>query len=337
MPFTMQKQSARRLVLSPNSQAAYGGVLADAALTIAQRFDMSSGFMVETKRISDKAATGKGTEFATLDEISGFETKGTIKTEPGADAQFLGWALAFLFGQETVVGAGPYTHTFTVPPIVATMPCTTVYVQETSDVVRKFPDMAATSLSIDVPERGALGASLDMVGTGRRVPGAMAVPPALVPAIMLLGSDFLCTITPLIAGGVAVPFSGRQKSLSLKFDRGASAYEASGDGLYANSVACGDMKFSIDVTIAANSTDECNGWFEDQVPLSISLTTNPVNKYQVGFNFPLVHAKASKVTNTESKVGWALSFDETTCLQSGATPALSAFIINDTPAYLLPA
>jgi hypothetical protein len=32
---------------------------------------------------------------------------------------------------------------------------------------------------------------------------------------------------------------------------------------------------------------------------------------------------------------WALSFDETSCLQSGATPAISAFVINNTPAYLI--
>ena len=125
--FSMQKQSSRNLVLSPNAQIAYGGILAEAKLTIRQRFDPSSVFEKTPSRRTDYNTVGKGSEWATNDQATAWDIKGTLKSE--ADSQLLGWILAFVFGQETVTGAAaPYTHTFTVPNISATMPCTTVEV-----------------------------------------------------------------------------------------------------------------------------------------------------------------------------------------------------------------
>lgn len=332
---SMQKQSSRNLVLSVNAQAAYGGVLADAALTVRQRFDPSSVFEAKATNRTDKAMAGKGTEFATDDTITAWDTSGTIKSD--ASTFLLGWMLALMFGQETVTGAGPYTHNFTVPAISATMPPTTIYVEETNDVKRKFADMAAKSLSIDVPERGAVSASLDLVGTGKWYAGAMGALPALIQALYLLGSDVLVTITPAGQGQAAVPFSGRQKGVSIKMDRGSAPYQASGDGLNAGSVASGDTKFSLDLTVAALAVDDVNGWFESGIRLSITVATVNTLNYRFGFTFPSARVKANKVTNTESKVTWAISFDETTCIQVGAQAAISAFVINDTPAYLTPA
>ena len=331
--FQMQKQSSRVLVISPNAQAAYGGILADAALTTRQRFDPSSAFEAKASNRTDKMMVGKGSEWATDDQITSWDTDGTIKAD--ADVFVLGWMLAFIFGQEFVTGAGPYTHTFTLPNITATMPCTTIYVQETTDVLRKFQDMAAKSLSLDVPARGAVSASLDMVGTGRWTPGAMQALPALVQAIYLLGSDVIVTITP--AAGQAVPFTGRQKSLSIKLDRGSSPYQSSGDGLFANSVASGDGKFSVDLTLAAEATDDVNGWFENGIRLNVTIQTNPANAYGFGFTFPSVRIKANKVSNTASTVTWQLSWDEESTISVGNQSAISAFIINNTPAYLTPA
>lgn len=329
--FTMQKQSSRNLVLSPNVQAAYGGPLAEAALSVRQRFDPSTVFEKMPSRRNDKAAAGKGSEWATSDQITGWDTKGTLKNE--GDAWLLGYMLALVFGQETVTGSGPYLHTFTVPNVTATMPCTSIYVEETNDVKFTLPDMAASSLSLSVPERGSISASLDMVGTGRWTPGArVSALPALIAAQYLLGSDFAATITP--TGGQAVPFSGRQKNLSIKVDRGAAPFKASGDGLFASSVASGDGKFSVDLTIAAQATDDVNGWFESGTTLSITLATNPALPYQIGFTFPAVHVKANKLSDVESKVMWAISWDETTSMQVGNQAAISAFSTNDVPAFL---
>jgi len=333
--FSMQKQSARNLVLSPNAQIAYGGILAEVKLSTRQRFDPSSVFEKTPSRRTDKNAVGKGSEWATNTQITAWDVKGTLKAE--ADAFLAGWMCAFVFGQETVTGvAAPFTHTFTVPNISATMPCTTIYVEETADVRFKLPDMAATSLSFEVPERGSITASCDLVGTGRYIPGAMAAAlPALIAADYLLGSDFTVTITP--SGGAAVPFSGRQKSLSIKLDRSAAPFKASGDGLTAGSVASGAGKFSISFTIAAEAADDINGWFENQIPLAITCATNPALTFQLGFSFPSAVVKANKLSNTEDKVMWSVEFDETSCLQVGDASAISAFVVTDCPAYLVPA
>jgi hypothetical protein len=129
-------------------------------------------------------------------------------------------------------------------------------------------------------------------------------------------------------------FTGRQKALSIKVDRQAKPFQSSGDGLYSASVASGITKFSVDFTIAANQADDVNGWFESQVPLSITIQTNPAKAYGFGFTFPAAYAKASKLGNTEDKVMWALAFDETSCLQVGATPAIGAFVITDQATFL---
>jgi hypothetical protein len=333
--FSMQKQASRNLVLSPNAQIAYGGILAENKLTIRQRFDPSSVFEKTPSRRTDYLAVGKGSEWATSDNITAWDIKATLKAE--ADAQFLGWIMAFVFGQEVVTGvAAPYTHAFTVPNISATMPCTTAYIEETQDEKFKIPDLAVGNFSLDVPERGSVMVTADAVGTGRWVEGAMvAALPALVAANYLLGSDVVINITP--SGGAATSFSGRQKSLSIKLDRQAAPFKSSGDGLTSGSVASGQGKIALSFTIAAQAVDDINGWFEDQTLLAISIATNPALTYQFGFTFPAVHVKASKLTNMEDKVLWSVEFDETSCFQVGNTPAISGFVINDTPAYLVPA
>jgi hypothetical protein len=395
----MQKQSARNLVVSPKIQAAWGTRLADANLLTRQRFNPSTVFEKMATRRSDQMASGKGTEFATNTQITAWDTKGTLTTE--ADAFGLGWMLALLFGVETVTGAGPYTHAFTIPTIDATMSPTTLYVEETNDQKFYLLDMCASSLSLTVPERGSVTAAIDMLGTGRWTAAAFgSALPALIAANYLLGSDVRVTaslpavvfngsttlLSPNITGvaslvglsiGMAVtgtgipadttiiapltgttvilsadatvaatnnfsaqtttPFVGRQKSLSIKVDRQAKPFESSGDGLYSSSVASGYTKFAVDVTVAANQTDDVNGWFENQVPLAITIGTNPLLAYGFSFTFPSVLLKANKLGNTEDKVMWGLAFDETSCLQVGATPAIGASIINDTAAFLVPA
>jgi hypothetical protein len=82
-------------------------------------------------------------------------------------------------------------------------------------------------------------------------------------------------------------------------------------------------------------TDDVNGWFQNNTQLSISLATNPALTYQMGFNFPAAYVKANKLGNVEDKVMWQLSFDETTCIASGATAAISAFNIDAQAAWLV--
>jgi hypothetical protein len=331
-----QKQTARNLVLSAGSQVAYGGVLADAKLTRRASVDASTVFTNSTKSYSDQGAVGHGTDFATAYVITGFNTMATMKGMGAVDSWLLGWMLAFICGQEVASGMGPYTHAFSIPNLSSLAPCTTCYVEETADVHRKYTDMAAKTLSIDVPERGPLQATLDMVGTGNFVPGSMAGPLPAVPALnYLLGSDIIATFTPL--GGAATPMNGRQTGISIKIDRNSAPFESSGDGLRAGSVQYGKFGLSVDMTIMAEATDDVNGWFENGTPLALTLATNPANTYQFSISFPMAIIKANKLGNKSDLVAWQLSFDQSSVLQVGNTAAFSAQVINECAAYLIPA
>ncbi|MFC6645447.1 phage tail tube protein [Granulicella cerasi] len=336
MSVQMQKQTARNLVVSANSQAAYGGVLADAALLRRMSVDPSTAVTLTDSRYNDQGAAGHGTDFATGDIRTGWDSAATVKGMNGVDDWALGWMLAFIFGAETVTGAGPYTHAFQMANLTATMPCTTLYAEETADIKRKYPDMAAKTLQIDIPERGVIQGTLDMVGTGRVVPGAFSTAlPAVPSPNYLLGSDVVVAIA--YNGGQPVSYAGRQRGVSIKIDRQSSAFKASGDGLYAGSVQSGTPKFSIDLTLMADVTDDINAAFENFTPLSVTIGTRSTLARRLAINLPSARAKANKISNVEDKVAWALSFDEGTCLQVGNAPAISASIINDCAAYLVPA
>ncbi len=334
---SMQKQTARNVVASANSQITYGGVLADAALTQRLSLDPSVVFSADYKRYNDQGAVGHGTDFATVDVPTAWMTSASLKGMGGVDAWLLGQMLALIHGQEVVTGvAAPYTHTFTIPALTSLMPCTTYYVEDTDDVHRKYTDMAAKMLSIDIPERGPLQATLEMVGTGQFFPGSMVAPlPAPSTPNLLLGSDIIVSITP--SGGEVTPFNGRQVGVSIKIDRGSAAFESSGDGLRAGSVQCGKVQFSLDLTLMAQEADDVNGWFENSTELSVSLATNPALAYQFGMTFPAARFKTRKLGNQKDLVAWKLSLDQGTILQVGNAAAFSAFLINTCPAYLVPA
>jgi hypothetical protein len=332
MSASLQKTSQRNIVLSVNSQTNYGEVMADAALTQRQRFDPSSAFTVKPSGRTDKSMAGKGTEFATDYTDTSWDTDGTLKYQ--ADTWFTAWALAFAFGADTVTGAGPYTHSFTIPQTTPTMPCTCVYVEETADQKRKFQDMSIKTVSIDIPERGPIMVSVDLVGTGRWTPGAMAAgPPALAAETILLGSDVSISLTP--AGAAANTYSGQLKGASVKLDRGTAPYEANGDGLYAGQNVSGDTKYSCDFTIAAAAADDINGIFEAGTICAVTLGTNPALAQKMSFFWPAVRIKANKVGNANGIVTWACSFDEMSSYGViGGAAAISASLTNTVPAYL---
>jgi hypothetical protein len=213
MSLFLQKQASRLLVLSPKVQTTWGTALADTALTVSQRFNPSTVFSMVRSNRTDQMAAGKGSEFATNQQTTAWDVKGTLQSE--ADSFLLGWMFALIFGQETDTGAGPYTHTFTIPNVTATMPATTIYIQETADQKYHLIDMSASSLSLTVPERGSVSASLDMVGTGKWNATAFSGSlPALVAANYLLGSDIQVSITP--SGGSLASFIGRTKALTSR-------------------------------------------------------------------------------------------------------------------------
>jgi hypothetical protein len=336
MSVSFQTQTARNLVLSAKQQLNYGTALADASLTRSASVDASTMFNLGDKRWSDAGAIGHGTDFATGDLRTGYTSGGTVKGMNGIDLWTLGWMFALAFGQETVTGvAAPYTHLFTMPNISATMPCTTVYVEDTADIHRKYMDLAAKSMSVDIPERGPINASLDLVGTGRIVAGTLGTAlPAIVAPNYLTGSAIGVTFTP--SGGEAVAFAGRQTAVSFKIDRGSAPFESSGDGGYAASVQKGKLKFSVSITVMAQATDDIVGFFENFTQGSVEIgNVNAGDVYQLAITAPNARIKTKPMANVQDKVAYSVTFDEGSCLQVGNTPAISASLMNTCPAYLI--
>jgi hypothetical protein len=335
MPNAMQKQTARNMVLGANTQAAYGGALADAALTFLASFDPSTVFSNPDERYNDAGAVGHGTDYATADIRTAWDTAATVKGMGAIDSWALGWMLALIFGTETVTGAGPYTHAFQINMASALAPCTTIYVEDTADVHRKYTDMSAKSIQIDIPERGPIQATLDMVGTGKFFPGTFSTAlPGVLAKSFLLGSDIGVSIT---AAGAALSMIGRQSGLSFKFSRNTAPFKSSGDGLTAGSNQYGKLSFGVDLTIMAAPEDDVNGWYENMTELAVVIATNPGITPAINLSFPLARVKVNKLGNKDDLVAWQVSFDDTSILQNGAAPALTASITNDVPSYLIPA
>src|SRR5205807_7948036 len=103
------------------------------------------------------------------------------------DAFLAGWLMFFCLGADTVTGAGPYTHTFKFLQSTNQMPVTTLLLQETNDVIYQFPDMAINDLVLSGKESGPLQVQWKMVGSGKKVDGAVAFP-AYGAANLLMGS-----------------------------------------------------------------------------------------------------------------------------------------------------
>ncbi len=102
--FRSQWKTARNLMLSINSQAAWNTRLADANLTYRQRFDGAAALERIITRRSDIAYAGKGTAFATDGQITGYDTKfGGDEAE--LSPWLAGYMLAFLMGTDTVTTA----------------------------------------------------------------------------------------------------------------------------------------------------------------------------------------------------------------------------------------
>jgi hypothetical protein len=331
--FESQKKSARNLVLSPNMQAAVGGLLADAALTHRQRFDGSAILELLQSRRSDKEMSGRGTQFATDGQPAGWDTKFSFKAE--LDAWLAAWAFDFAMGADTVSGAAPYTHAIAFDDTTTQAPTTTLYLEDTAAVKYKVPDMAVSDLTLTIPERGACSLETAFVGTGRWTLGAMvAGPPALAASNYLLGSDCVFSIGPV---GDSVSVLGRHLSTTLKISTGVVNHVAPGGGLYGIFMRRGLWKFSLQTTIAAMATDDIWTLLENDTPSALSWNINSGAQAQLAISMPLVHMKAAKLGVNGNMVIWSIEADETTSFYANGAQPLSVSVVNSVAQYLVPA
>jgi hypothetical protein len=329
--FESQKITARNLVLTPNKQAATGTAVTGADMLRRQKFDGSAVFELAQTRYSDKALSGKGTEFATQGLVTGWDTKGGFKAD--LDDYLAAWVLAFLMGKDTITGSGaPYTHTLAFDETTTQAPMTSIYLADTNDVLWTLIDMGVTDATFTIPARGPVTVDVNFIGTGHYNYGAIGSLPALPTTYSyLLGSDCVFSIG---APASTVSKVGRHMSTTIKLSTGAVNHMAPGLGLYGAFVRTGLRKLSFQTTIAATSADdvftllrsdalqECN-WAIASGASSLT------------FDMPAVHLKSAKLGASGNMVVWQIEGDETTIFNVGGAGVMSAVVVNSQATYLV--
>ena len=330
--FESQKKSARLLYLAGVRQTAYGTALAAAKFTAGwmQRFDGSGVLDMTPSKRTDKEMSGKGTEFATNEQTTGWDTKLSWKSD--ADARLIGYLLGFLFGQDTVSGsAAPYTHTMAFEETTTQAVATSIYMVDTAAIARTIIDLALQDLTITIPARGPLTVEPTFIGTGLWTNGTLASLPALDQPSYLLGSDCSLSIGPV---GSLVSVVGRHMTTTWKFSTGVVNHTAPGGGLYGIFPRLGLRKFSFEATIAAMATDDISTLLENDTLCGATWTVNSGAQAQCIISLPNFHLKANKLGFDGNMVVWQISSDETLSLWTAGAPPVSATVVNAQASYL---
>lgn len=331
--FLTQWKTARNLVLSAKSQAAWNTALADIALTQRQRFDGAAVLERKITRRSDIAYAGKGTAFASNGQITSYDTNFTgFKGE--LSPWLAGWLLAFLMGQDTVTGvASPYVHSFTFDESTRTAVPTTVYLEDTEDVHYKCPDMCVNDVTLTINELGAIMAEANLMGTGIQILGSMTTIPAPATDTYLLGSDAALTFGPV---ATPVSFIGRHMSTTLKLENQLQVHRAPGGGLYGIFVRKGNPKFSLSTTFAAKDTDDIYTLYANDTASDYNLTVNSGAAAQLNISIPQMHLKTTKLGFDGDMTVWQVENDETTNYQAAGVPPITLGVTNAVASYLAP-
>lgn len=330
--FESQQKSLRNLVISPNRQTAYGTALADLSLTKRQRFDGAAMLEVPITRRTDRDQAGKGTQFATDGQITGFDSKIGLKFD--LTAWLAGWLFGFAMGKEVVTGAAsPYTHAITFDETTTQAPGTTLYMEDTADVHYKIMDMAMSELSLEIPARGAIKATADFLGTGHYTLGSMAALPALGAETYLLGSDCQFQMGPT---GAQVSMGVRHLSSTIKVGTGVINHVGVGGGLYGQFMRTGLRTLSLQSVIAAKETDDIFTLFTNNTQSHLTWTINSGASAQLIIDMPAVNLKASKLGVDGNMIVWNIEADQDTMYGAGAQP-LQVTVTNGVAAYLIAA
>jgi hypothetical protein len=183
----------RNLAIAPNKQNAFLTPVAAASYTQRPRNSGNYNAVHTPSFYTDGEMANKGHQWSAFKQRIMEET--SFDATMDLDAFLAGYVLFFILGTETVTGAGPFTHTMKFLQATNQMPVTSLLCQETNDVIYQLPDMAILDLAITGKESGYLQVQFKMVGSGKKVDGAVAFP-ALSAPLFLFGSDTDIKIGP---------------------------------------------------------------------------------------------------------------------------------------------
>jgi hypothetical protein len=183
----------RNLAIAPNKQNAFLTPVAAASYTQRPRNAGNYNATHTPNFYTDEQMANKGHQWAAAKQRIMENT--SFDATMDLDAFLAAYVLFFILGTETVTGAGPFTHTMKFLQATNQMPVTSLLCQDTNDVIFQMPDMAILDLVISGKESGPLQVQYKMVGSGKKVDGAVAFPAVSAP-LFLYGSDTDIKIGP---------------------------------------------------------------------------------------------------------------------------------------------
>lgn len=333
MPFEQQHVRARNITFSANKQTTFGTALGDTALTLRPPVMDESAFAAITKSFYDNMdRANKGHQWTTVRQKIQQDT--SFQSSLDLTDFMAGWLCAFLFGADTVTGAGPYTHTFKFLQSSNQAPVTTVYFEDTADRKYKMPDMAIGDLTFSGAEKGPVAAAFTMMGSGRYNDGAMGAPANPSSPTILLASD-----TDILIGapGGAASIKERIRQWSVKFTVGLVAHRAPGGGMYASFMKIDTQRASAQLQIAAKDVDDVFTLFANDTVQELKINTNSGAAAQMNIKFPYLYFSAAPIGANGKEVIWTLESDERSVTKNGANEPVQVVVINNQPTYLVAA
>jgi hypothetical protein len=286
-----QHISARNLLLTSNSQNAYGTKVPDANLLERARFDGNAFAMINPTFWSDGELAGRGSEFPSERRPIMWETG--FQLQRHVDDYLAGWMVAQVLQAYSVSGPGPYIHVF--KPLSATRQAkaTTVYFEDSAAVKYIIPDLVGAELTITIPESGPVTMSLSMTGSGRWTDGALGnAVPAFAARTLLLGSDADVLIG---ASGAAASVKNRWRaSAQIKITREIEIHRAPGGALYAIQANVSQQRASFNITLRAKDT-------EDAAEPRTLMIANTLREVQINVNSGAAAKLYAKFPNTYIK------------------------------------
>lgn len=183
----------RNLAIAPNKQNAFLTPVAAPSYTQRPRNAGNYTGAHTPDFYTDEQMANKGHQWAAA-KIRTMENT-SFDATMDLDTFLAGWVLFFILGNETVTGAGPFVHTMKFLQSTNQMPVTSLLCQETADVIFQLPDMAIMDVVISGKESGPLQVQFKMIGSGKKVDGAVTFPPLSAP-LFLYGSDTDIKIGP---------------------------------------------------------------------------------------------------------------------------------------------
>jgi hypothetical protein len=329
-----QHISARNLVLTPNSQAAYGTPVIEADLLERARFDGQAFASITPTFWDDGALSGRGHEFPTERDPIKWDT--ALQIARHVDDWFAGWMLAQVLQAYSVTNVGAvYTHVF--KPLSATRQAkaTTVYFEDSAVVKYKMPDLVGVELTVAIPEDGPVTAQLSLTGSGRWTDGAFGgALPALAARTLLLGSDADVLIG---ASGAAASIKPRLRKAQWKVTRTIEIHRAPGGGLYAVQANVDQQRASFSFVIRAKDT-------EDAAEPRTLMIANTLREVQINVNsgaaaqlnckFPNCKVRTTPVMDGKY-LAWQIDAGDQDLVKVGANEIIEVTVINGQAAYLV--